>query len=259
MPYGTNSLAESSPPDLPAIERKIQRTHNYRRNGKLVGECSDRPACRGNQAETHPVRARLQRYVPASSPARSKDTAGSSSVRIPQTRQLMCSQRSIGRWRVSNAPTMTHKNEQRMQDENRNRERGIGVRTKNDSMHLPTATKTAIRPTRVHLSCESRIVLSPDDSAKNHPCRCGRLLRLRGAARQPAVARATCHCRLAEQAVCCLCRIVRGPPLRSALGHAGIASGTPVPHSDLPTSGFLSVSRTLAQGSGNLQASYRSD
>jgi len=92
--------------------------------------------------------------------------------------------------------------EQRMQQEGRGRQRGIHFDTRlaHASVNLQQRGSLSVRHV-LHAFCKSRIVLSPDKRAKNHSCRYGRVLRLRGAARQPVVARQTGHCCLAEQAL----------------------------------------------------------
>ena len=70
----------------------------------------DRQAGQDSAAEIRPGMARRPPWLQASSLTGSKGHGhGSSSVRIPQTREAICNQRRIGRERTRRAPKITHK------------------------------------------------------------------------------------------------------------------------------------------------------
>lgn len=125
---------------------------------------------------------------------------------------------------------------------------------------LEFTTTTANDRPDTHSQCSrSRNSMLPEDCAKDHPCRHGRVLCFGRAARCSSTARQARDRRLAGQALCRLRRFVRGQEFRSALGHAGSACGTVMSRCDLRTSGVHTLSGSLAKCAGDLQASYRSD
>src|SRR5437773_1315146 len=76
-------------------------------------------------------------------------------------------------------------NEQRTQDEDGNRECRIEIRSEDGCMHLLNLPQRqlAMGLMDIRRFWGPRIVLLPEDCAKNHSCRHGRLLRLGRAAR----------------------------------------------------------------------------